>query len=214
MAKKQKRQFPGRLLLIALILGLVWLNRGMPGLNKVTGYLRIEHIKQVELPKWVDTQLIEVDGTSRRGSQLENIRDVVIHYVANPGTTARQNRNWYANPESEVSSHFVIGLEGEVIQCIPLWEMSSASNHRNSDTISIEVCHPDETGKFTPESYASAVKLTAWLIENCYLSPEDIIRHYDITGKDCPRYFVRNEGAWEEFRRDVDEHIRARKETP
>ena len=30
-----------------------------------------------------------------------------------------------------------------------------------------------------------------------------MIRHYDITGKDCPKYFVENEAAWETFRSDV-----------
>ena len=42
-----------------------------------------------------------------------------------------------------MSAHFLIGLEGEIIQCIPLNEKSSATNDRNRDTISIEVCHPD-----------------------------------------------------------------------
>ena len=216
MAKKQKRRISGRMLLViaVLILGFGWLRAGMPGMNRVTGYLRIAHVKQAQLPDWVDQQLIGVDGTSRRGTELENIRDVVIHYVGNPGTSAQQNRNWYANPESQVSSHFIVGLEGEVIQCVPLWEMSSASNHRNKDTISIEICHPDESGKFTRESYEAAVKLTAWLVENCFLDSGDIIRHHDITGKDCPRYFVSNEQAWEDFRRDVDKLIRAGEETP
>ena len=202
MGKRKKRR-PLPAVLAVLLLGFLWLWAGMPGLNRVTGYLRLEHVRQVQVPDWVEVRLIDVDGDSRRGTQLENIRDVVIHYVGNPGTSAQANRNWYANPESEVSSHFVIGLEGEVLQCIPLWEMSSASNHRNKDTISIEICHPDETGAFTRESYEAAVRLTAWLIENCYLSPEAIIRHYDITGKDCPRYFVRHEEAWEDFRADV-----------
>ena len=43
---------------------------------------------------------------------------------------------WYFdNPASDVSSNFVIGPEGEIIQCIPLYEKSSAGNHRNQDTI-------------------------------------------------------------------------------
>jgi N-acetylmuramoyl-L-alanine amidase len=128
----------------------------------------------------------------------------VIHYVGNPGSTAQQNRDYYASRSSEVSSHFVIGLKGEIIQCIPLHEKSSASNHRNKDTISIEVCHPDESGKFTDETYDSLVKLTVWLCEVCGLDSSDIIRHYDITGKQCPLYFVTHENAWERFKKDVE----------
>ena len=156
-----------------------------------------------DVPEWIDQQIIKVDGCSHRGVMLEGVRNIVIHYVGNPGSTAQQNRDYYASRSSEVSSHFVIGLKGEIIQCIPLHEKSSASNHRNKDTISIEVCHPDESGKFTDASYQSLVKLTAWLCETCDLDSADVIRHYDITGKQCPLYFVTHEDAWEQFKKDV-----------
>ena len=35
------------------------------------------------------------------------------------------------------------------------------------------------------------------------LSPKDVIRHYDVTGKACPKYFVDREDAWKQFRKDV-----------
>ena len=164
---------------------------------------KVFELMAVPIPDWIDQQIIKVDGDSRRGVYLEGVRDIVIHYVGNPGSTAQQNRDYYANSSSEVSSHFVIGLNGEIIQCIPLHEKSSASNHRNKDTISIEVCHPDESGKFTDASYQSLVKLTVWLCEICDLDSSDIIRHYDITGKQCPLYFVTHENAWERFKKDV-----------
>lgn len=156
-----------------------------------------------EFPEWIDTQLIEVDGTSRRGEELEAVRDIVIHYVGNPGTTAQQNRDYFSNPDSDVSAHFVVGLDGEIIQCVPLTEKSSASNERNKDTISIEVCHPDETGVFNRATYESLVKLTDWLCDVTGLKTNRIIRHYDITGKLCPLYYVENEDEWERFLRDV-----------
>ena len=164
---------------------------------------KVFELAATSAPDWVDQQFIKVDGCSRRGVYLESVQDIVIHYVGNPGSTAQQNRDYYANPSSEVSSHFVIGLKGEIIQCIPLHEKSSASNHRNKDTISIEVCHPDASGKFTDAAYQSLVKLTAWLCETCDLDSDDVIRHYDITGKQCPLYFVTHEGAWEQFKKDV-----------
>lgn len=157
----------------------------------------------VSVPDYVDVQIIDIDGDSRRGEKLDGFNDVVIHYVGNPGSTAQGNRDYYANPESEVSSHFVVGLNGEIIQCIPLDEKSSASNNRNHDTISIEVCHPDESGRFNDATYNSLVKLTAWLIQMGDLKENHIIRHYDITEKECPKYFVNNEDAWEIFKLDV-----------
>ena len=165
---------------------------------------KVFELAATSAPDWVDQQIINVDGNSRRGVMLEGIRNIVIHYVANPGTTAQQNRDYYASRSSDVSSHFVIGLKGEIIQCIPLHEKSSASNHRNKDTISIEVCHPDESGKFTDAAYQSLVKLTAWLLDVCDLDSDDVIRHYDITGKQCPLYFVTHEDAWKKFLQAVD----------
>ena len=150
--------------------------------NEIVPREKVFELAATSAPDWVDQQIIKVDGDSRRGVMLEGVRNIVIHYVGNPGATAQQNRDYYANPSSEGSSHYVIGLKGEIIQRIPLHEKSSASNHRNKDTISIEVCHPDESGKFTDASYQSLVKLTAWLCDICDLDSSDVIRHYDVTG--------------------------------
>ena len=173
--------------------------------NEIIPREKVFELAATPIPDWIDQQIIKVDGDSRRGVYLEGIRDIVIQYMCNPGSTAQQNRDYYANPASDVSSHFVIGLKGEIIQCIPLHEKSSASNHRNKDTISIEVCHPDENGKFTDASYQSLVKLTAWLCDICDLDSSDIIRHYDITGKQCPLYFVTSEDKWEQFKCDLED---------
>lgn len=204
--KPRSRRFGWGAMIVLLGLGLIlltWLiQRGL----KPT---RVELLTGTPLPDWVEEALIPVDGDSRRGVKLEDIRDIVIHYVGNPGTTAAQNRSYYCSPQSEVSSHFLIGLEGEILLCVPLDEKSSASNNRNKDTISIEVCHPDDSGKFTDRSYASLVKLTAWLLDNTGLNTDHIIRHYDITGKECPRYFVQHEDAWKRFRADVKERMAA-----
>ena len=167
----------------------------------------VRRLETLEVPSYVDVQIIDIDGASRRGTSLSDIHDIVIHYIGNPGTSAQANRDWYANPSSNVSSHFIVGLKGEIIQCIPLHEKSSASNHRNGDTISIEVCHPDASGKFNAATYDSLVDLTAWLVKSCNLTVDNVIRHYDVTGKECPRYYVRNEDAWNQFKADVKEKL-------
>ncbi len=148
---------------------------------------------------------------SRPGKRLRRVKGIVVHYTANPGTSAKNNRNYFEGlkdtKETYASSHYVIGLDGEVIQCIPLNEISYASNNRNKDTISIECCHPDETGKFNKETYQSLVRLVAWLCGEYNLKKDDIIRHYDVTGKLCPKYFVDNEDAWYQFKDDVFAYI-------
>lgn len=145
---------------------------------------------------------------SRPGKELKEVNAIVVHYVGNPGTTAAQNRSYFENLKdthaTSASSHYIIGLEGEIIQCVPLNEISYASNNRNKDTIAIECCHPDETGQFTTATYKSLVKLVAALCRTYDLDPETgIIRHYDVTGKYCPLYYVNHEDEWYGFKLDV-----------
>ena len=187
------------LVLIFALAGIgVWLwgSRGLPG-------------EGVTAPDYVTEDLLPVNAWSRPGTPLKKIDGVVIHYVGNPATTAQANRNYFASladgaEGTYASSHFLVGLEGEVIQCVPLTEIAYASNIRNEDSVAIEVCHPDETGLFSDVTYARTVELTAWLCRTFDLDPEtDVIRHYDVTGKICPRYYVEHPEAWEGFLADT-----------
>ena len=80
--------------------------------------------------------------------------------------------------------------------------------HQMNGMVSIECCHPDETGKFTKETYQSMVQLTAWLCKKYNLNEDQVIRHYDVTGKICPKYFVDHPEEWETFHKDVKNAIR------
>lgn len=155
----------------------------------------------------LDVQLLTVNEYSRPGTQTGRIKGIVIHYTANPGSTAMQNREYFEGLKdshiTKASSHFIVGLEGEIVQCIPTWEEAYASNERNLDTVSIETCHLKEDGKYTEETYKSMIQLTAWLCKKFNLTEKDVIRHYDITGKICPKYFVEDKDAWDKFREDV-----------
>lgn len=155
--------------------------------------------------------LLTPNEYSRPQTALTKVRGIVIHYTANPGTTADQNRSYFENlkdsHETKASSHFVIGMEGEIVQCIPSAEISYASNDRNSDTLSIECCHKDKTGQFTQETYDSLVELTAWLCGKFNLPVDNVIRHYDVTGKECPVYYVENEDAWKRFKQHVQDYL-------
>lgn len=162
-----------------------------------------EKVKAIKIPDWIDVQLIHLHNTARTGTELDGVKNIVIHYVGNPNTTAQNNRDYFDKDSTEVSSHFVVGLEGEIIQCVPLWEKSAASNWRNSDTVSIEVCHPDDTGKFNDTTYNAVIKLSAWLLNELGLDESAVIRHYDITEKLCPLYYVEHEDAWNQMKKDI-----------
>ena len=189
----------------------------------IVGALRGKKAKQEEVkaevastlynpiqPK-LDVQLLTPNPYSRPQKALEKVNGIVVHYTANPGTSARQNRDYFnglaETKKTKASSHFVIGLEGEIVQCIPCNEISYASNNRNSDTISIECCIEDETGKFNDSTYQSLIELTTWLMGRYDLTTDNVIRHYDVTGKDCPKYFVENSNAWSDFKTDLLTYI-------
>lgn len=193
-SKTQKRLIAAMLLVI-LLLALTMLHSCFASVD----------ISELEYPSYIQQDFIELDGHSRTGKAMEKVNNIVIHYVANPQSTAKANRDYFNSSQSSVSSHFVVGLQGEVIQCVPLDEESSASNNRNVDTISIEVCHPDESGQFNDATYGALVQLTSWLCSELRLNQKDLIRHYDITGKLCPKYYVENPDAWEQFKQDVKE---------
>ena len=163
----------------------------------------------------LDVELLTVNPYSRPGTALEKVNGIVIHYTANPGATAIANRNYFENLKdthtTKASSHFVVGLEGEIVQCIPTAEIAYASNDRNSDTISIECCYKNEDGSFEQATYDSVIRLTAWLCEKFGLTSEDVIRHYDVTGKLCPLYYVEHEDAWTQFKKDVDIYLQVYK---
>lgn len=137
--------------------------------------------------------LLTPNKYSRPQIPLKNVKKVVLHYVGNPKSSAEANRNYFENQKNGgryVSSHYIIGLEGEILRCVPENEVAYCSNSANSYSISIECCHPDATGKFTDATTDSAAELCAYLLKKYGLTVNDLIRHYDVTGKQCPLWFV------------------------
>ena len=163
--------------------------------------------KRIEPPA-ITVDYLEPNEFSRPGTELKKIKSIFVHYTANPGTSAQQNRSYFANlattQERSASAHFIIGYEGELIQCIPLEEQAYAVATRNEDSVSIECCYLDEDRKFTQETYDTLVHTLAWLTQEYHLSADDILRHYDCGGKKCPLYYVEHEDAWEKLLADVE----------
>ena len=169
-----------------------------------------QHLSQVQAPDWYTQDFLTVNPYSRPGTKREHVRDIVIHYVANPGTSAKQNRNYFEGLKDQsgsktvsASSHYIIGSDGTILQGIPLDEVAYGNYPRNDDTVSIECCHPDSDGRFTDATIKSLIRLTGWLCRELSLNEKHIIRHYDVSGKNCPKYYVEHQDAWRTLKKKL-----------
>lgn len=163
---------------------------------------------------------------SRPQKKLEVIKKIAVHWVGNAGSAAIGNWNYFESLKegkkqiikgSEVfifaSSNFIIGLDGEILQNMPENEIAYCTNSANSYSLSIECCHPDWNGKFTDKTYNSLIELCVYLCKKYKLNPlTDIIRHYDITYKCCPKWFVDHIDEWNIFKNKVANLIKENNE--
>lgn len=157
----------------------------------------------------IEERLLTVNPYSRSSEKQWGIEYIVVHWVGNANTSAIANRNYFENLKDThstyASSHYIIGLNGEIIRCIPDDEVAfhAGSYSMNRKSIGIEDCHPDWEGKFNDNTYNSLVELCASLCKQYGIDINHVIRHYDVTGKCCPKYYVEHPDAWQQFKQDV-----------
>ena len=124
------------LILLAVVLGGMKLTGAGPIFN---GYRELEGEAVDAYRPDMEVELLTPNPYSRPETGTSRIRNIVIHYTANPGATAQQNRDYFEGLKdthlTQASSHFIVGLEGEIVQCIPTWEVAYASNSRNGDIL-------------------------------------------------------------------------------
>lgn len=159
----------------------------------------------------IKQQFLTPNKFSRPGLRLRAVKGIAVHYTGDPGATAQQTRDYFNSlarrQDRYASAHYVIGLQGGVIQMIPENEWSYCTNQANSYTISIETCHPDCTGKFTEATEQALIELVADLCKRYGLTAANVIRHYDVTRKCCPKYYVEHPEVWAAFKQAVADRM-------
>ena len=120
---------------------------------------------------------------------------IILHYIGNPGTSARANAKYFANVNSPVSVNYIVD-DNEIIEIIPpdMKSYGTSSGEYNGKYIQIEMCHPDKSGKISERTLSNTVWLSKKLIGE--YGCRDIIRHYDVTGKRCPKWYVDYPKEW------------------
>lgn len=129
-------------------------------------------------------------------------REIILHYIGNPGTTAEANAKYFANVDSQTSVHYIVD-DTSIIEIIPptMKSYGTSSREHNEKGIQIEMCHPDGTGKISDKTLENVVWLCRELMGAYGIT--DIIRHYDVTGKRCPLWYVVHPEEWETLRQRI-----------
>ena len=118
-------------------------------------------------------------------------RRICVHYTGDCGASADRLALFFTtNSAAKTSSQYIVGMAGEVIRCVPDNEIAYAAAGKNNGTIHIEVCYKRADGRFEEESIAALNELVLYLMNRYGISAENVLRHYDLTGKLCPAYYV------------------------
>src|SRR5690625_3720689 len=131
---------------------------------------------------------------SRRPGTKMTAETITIHNTANPTSTAKNERGWLTNPSNTrmASYHYVIDSQ-HVIECIPQTEVAYHAGHSvgNRTSIGVEIC---ESGDYA-KTLENAAKFVAVLLDARGWGVERLRRHFDWSGKNCPRK-MNNGGGW------------------
>lgn len=175
---------------------------------------------------------LDATAKGRPGKKISP-KGLVIHWTANTqkGSDADNNRNYFNNSGVAASAHYIVD-DHQIIQCLPEDEMAyhvgankynpracrELSDYPNDCTIGIEIC-VNRDGDFN-KTMENTVALAAEICKRYGWTKENLWRHYDITGKDCPRFFVDDATAvaygfpsanagWSKFLIDVEAAAKA-----
>ena len=148
-----------------------------------------------------------------------NIKYIVFHYTGNKGDTAYNNGNYFKNNAVKASANFFVDST-TVVESVPIdyvpysvggsrySNCSSTEGGKyygkatNTNTINIEMCG-DKTGVASAETQENAINLGKELMEKYNIDIDHVIRHFDVTGKQCPAYFcgsASKDKEWKKFK--------------
>ena len=153
----------------------------------------------------------DITNTNRTISNNRKIEYLVIHYVG-AVSTARNNASYFKNTYRGASAHYFVD-DNEVVQVVEdkdiAWHCGNDvyySGARNSNSLSIEMCcYKMSNGNLnvSSDTESRAIELSKELIQKYNIPIENVVRHYDVTHKNCPAPFVTDEEKWNNFKKKL-----------
>ena len=142
----------------------------------------------------------------------KNNKYLVIHWVG-AVSTAKNNADYFYNKYIGASAHYFVDGNADENQAI--WQIVGENNAawhvgaktykhtecRNTNSIGIEICCIKKNGQtiMDPIAIDRASKLAKSIVDMWGIKKKNILRHWDITRKNCPAEFVANETRWNNF---------------
>ena len=96
---------------------------------------------------YIKDMLLSKSIMTRTGEKVENIKKIYVYNVDKQDTSALSNLEYIENLSKQsttfYSVHYIIGIEGEIIRCIPDFEMAWHSKNlkENKEGLSIVCCY-------------------------------------------------------------------------
>ena len=155
----------------------------------------------------------ESHSSNFRIGRTDSIKYIVIHYTANNGDTAKNNADYYEREIVKASAHYFVD-ENEIWQSVKEGDTAyhcGANTYRhatcrNTNSIGIEMCSrklPDGNYYIKQDVVDRAIELTKELMAKYDIPAENVIRHYDVTGKICPAPMVNDPAQWNAFKQQL-----------
>lgn len=148
------------------------------------------------------------------------IKYLVYHYTANDGDTDEANAKYFHNNVVKASAHRFVDDDSVTISVPDNYTayhcgggLQGKNGHKffkictNTNSMGIEMCDTIRNGKYevSPKTRANAIAEGRKIVKKYNIPKSRVIRHYDVTGKNCPAYFVKDEEAWKKFRDEIFE---------
>ena len=147
-----------------------------------------------------------------------DIKYIVIHYTGNDGDHDEGNANYFKNTVVNASAHYFVD-DDSITLSVPenfvAWSVGGTKwkdcattgggtmygQITNANSISIEMCDTLRNGtiKATEQTMANTASLVKDLMKKYSIGIDHVYRHFDVTGKHCPAYFM-SADAWAEFK--------------